>query len=33
MAPDVNWVPVLTGWDPHDFIEMASIDASAETRV
>lgn len=20
MAPDVNWVPVLTGWDPHDFI-------------
>lgn len=24
MAPDVNWVPVLTGWDPHDFIEMAS---------
>jgi hypothetical protein len=23
-APDVNRVPVLTGWDPHDFIEMAS---------
>jgi hypothetical protein len=23
-APDVNWVPVLVGWDPHDFIEMAS---------